>query len=207
LQELTLIRIEDLTPQQIRAAVAVGIAVGTLYCFLGYRAFKFIIALTGFSIGGLFAGGCAGWAASGQLTPIAILGLIGGVLGAVVVFMFYRIGVFILGLAGGAIIARAALGGASDIASSSITLGAAVFGALSGLFLERPLMTIATSAIGAWLTVHGIAFFTIGAGSVNEFSKALASPDTTLLLTISWAGLTCLGAFAQFVTHKPKGQP
>ncbi len=193
-----------MSPQQIQAAVAVGIAIGTLYCFLGYRTFKFVLALTGFAAGAALAGGSVGWLTGGHLLPVAILALIGGVAGAVVVSLFYRIGVFILGVLGGALISRTLLGGATDIASSSITVGAAVFGGLSGLFLERPLMTIATSAIGAWLVVRGIAFFALGAGTLETFKAAMASENAELILLASWLGLTVVGAIAQFATHKAK---
>jgi len=200
------INIEEASPQQIQAAVAIAIAVGTLYCFLGYRALKLVLVLTGFMMGGALAGACAGWATAGHLLTAAISAFIGGIIGGVAVLFFYRVGVFLLGLLGGAVIARTALGGASDVAASSNTLGAAVFGGLTGLFLERPLMTIATSAIGSWLVVHGIAFFVSGGGTAKAFETALAQKSTQSMMLVCWAVLAIVGALTQFVTHKPKEQ-
>ena len=201
-----MINIEEASPQQIQAAMAIAIAVGTLYCFLGYRALKLVLALTGFMMGGALAGACAGWATAGRLLPAAISAFIGGIIGGVAVLFFYRVGVFLLGLLGGAVIARTALGGASDVAASSITLGAAVFGGLMGLFLERPLVTIATSAIGAWMVINGIAFFVIGNGAVDSFKIAFAKESTQTMLLVYWLILAVVGALTQFATHKPKEQ-
>jgi len=92
------------------------------------------------------------------------------------------------------------------VAASSITLGAAVFGGLMGLFLERPLMTIATAAIGAWMVINGIAFFVIGNGAVKAFETALAQKSTQSMLLVYWAVLAIVGALTQFATHKRKEQ-
>ena len=204
--EFSTIDVAEISPQQIRAAVAILIAIGTLYCFLGYRTLKFVIGLTGFLFAGGVAGAYAGWATGGSLLAAMITAVIAGVIGAIAVFFFYRVGVFLLGLLGGAVIARAALGGQSDVAASSIVLATAVFGGLTGLFLERPLMTIATSAIGAWMVINGIAFFVLGNGSVESFETALSKGSTQYMLLIYWLVLTVAGALTQFVTHKPKEQ-
>ena len=192
------------SPQQLRAAVAILIAVGTLYCFLGYRALKFVLALTGLLVGGALIGGIVIWVTNGGLLPFAIGAIIGGVLGAVAVSFFYRAGVFVLGLLGGAVVARVIQGGASDITASSITFGSAVFGGLSGLFLERPLVTLATSAIGALIVVNGIAFFVLGGSTADSFQTAVSDPNTQTILLVCWLVLTVIGIFTQFVTHKRK---
>jgi len=204
--EFSSVNLAEIPPQHMQAAVAVFIAIGTLYCFLGYRAFKFVIGLTGFMFAGAVAGACAGWMTGGNLLAALITAVVAGVIGAGAVFFFYRVGVFLLGLLGAAVIARAALGGQSDLAASAIVLAAAVFGGLTALFLERPLITVATAAIGAWIVINGIAFFVLGNGAIEAFESALSKDNTQSMLILYGLVLTVAGALTQFATHKPKEQ-
>ena len=51
----------ELSGEQARIAMAAAIAAGMLYCFLGYRLFKFVLVLTGFVLAGSVAGAVAGF--------------------------------------------------------------------------------------------------------------------------------------------------
>ncbi len=194
--------LSDLSPQQIDAAVAAAIAIGTLYCFLGYRALKFIIGLTGFLLAGSVAAALLGWLSHGNLIAMAIAGIIGGISGAVALFFVYRAGVCCLGVLGGVAIAQGCLHPVAADWVPSAVVAAAVFGGLTALFLERAVMTLATSAIGAWFVVLGLAHFFVPAAEENG---ATAQPaDLRLYLIVGWAVLATLGTIVQFATHKAK---
>lgn len=196
-------QVSDLTPEQLNAAVAGAIAVGTLYCFLGYRTSKFVIGLTGFLLAGAVAALIVAWLTHGHLISVALAALIGGVSGAMALFFLYRTGIFILGLLGAGLLASNVLSGMSEPWVPAAVLGAGLAGGLFALIAERPALTVATSAIGAWMVVAGMAYFLWGSDWFGDIGvKADPEYDPWLVLT-AWAVLALLGLFAQLATHKP----
>lgn len=194
--------LNELTARDIQAAVAVGIAVGTLYCFLGYRVLRFVIGLTGFILAGLFAAGLAGLITEGKILFMLVAGLGGGIAGAVALFFLYKAGIFFLGLLGGTLAASMALTGRPEDWVAAAVIGAGILGGLSALLFERLIMTLATSIIGAWMTVHGVAVFVLAGGSAEELRDSLQDEQTRRILLALWAVLSVAGAAAQYVTHK-----
>ena len=194
--------LNELSTRQMQAGVAVGIAVGTLYCFLGYRALRFVIGLTGFLLAGLFAAALAGFLTNGKLVFMLLAGVGGGVAGAFALFFLYKTGVFFLGLLGGAVAATMLLAGRPEDWVSSVIVGAAIFGGLSALLFERLIVTLATSIIGAWITVHGVAIFVLAEGSPDVLRNSLRDEQTQTILLAVWAVLAAAGAATQYATHK-----
>ena len=86
--------ISELPPSTLNACVAIGIGVGTLYCFLGYRTLRFVIGLTGFILAGGVAFVIAAWLSAGHTIASAAVGMAGGLCGAVALTFLYRAGVF-----------------------------------------------------------------------------------------------------------------
>ena len=131
--------------------------IGLLYCFLGYRIFRWLLALSG----GLAAGGLAafalGYITQGHSVAMAVAGLIGGLCGAVALHFLYRAGVFLLGMVGVALIM---LSIQEALTPPSWYLWALLGGMLAGgllaLWIEAPAMRLATAAIGAWLIVAAL---------------------------------------------------
>jgi hypothetical protein len=202
-QQFTELQFSDLSPQDLRALVAIAIAAGTLYCFLGYRVLKFVIGLTGFLLAGSVAATFAGLLTEGHVFVMAIAGILGGIAGAIALFFLFKVGVFCLGLVGGAVIAHSVIGARPDDWISSVIIGAAVFGGLAALVFERAIITLATSVIGAWLLVNGVAFFVLGSSYVQARATPLAEGDLRLVLLCCWVGLSVLGAVTQFATYRP----
>lgn len=196
------INIEQMTPDQVRAVEAVAIAVGVLYCFLGYRALKFVLALTGFALAGTVAGTLAGFLTYGRLLYVAVAACLGGVAGAFALLFLYRVGVFCVGVLAVVLAANNLLSGQTEPWVTTAVLAASFLGGISALLVERPVITIATASIGAWVVVHGLAFFLIGSGSFEELYTSLEDPLMQWGFFASWAGLFVLGTFTQFVTHK-----
>ncbi len=194
--------LNELSVRQVQAGVAVAIAVGTLYCFLGYRALRFVIGLTGFLLAGTFAAALAGLVTNGKLVFMLMAGVGGGVAGAFALFFLYKTGIFFLGLLGGAVDATMVLSGRPEDWVSSVIVGAGIFGGLSALLFERLIVTLATSVIGAWMTVHGVAIFAIAEGSPEILKNSLRDEQTQTVLLALWGVLAAAGAATQYATHK-----
>ncbi|MBN2309946.1 MAG: DUF4203 domain-containing protein [Candidatus Hydrogenedentes bacterium] len=182
--------------------IGLAIALGILYCFLGYRALKFVIFLTGFALAGTVACAIAAWASQGNPLVCLIAGLVGGILGAVAILVLYKVGVFCLGLMAGALIAQTVLAGRGDAWVVWAVIGAGGLGGLVALVLERPIMTLATAALGAWMIVSGAAFFYVGPGFFDGFDEPFVPGSRRFWLVTSWAALALTGLLFQFVSTK-----
>jgi len=162
---------------------------GLIYCFLGYRLFRLVLALTGFVLAGAAAGTIAGWLSHGNLIAVGIALAVGGVCGAMALFFLYRLGVFCVGLLAGAMTAWTVLQGRQDSWVVWATLGAGFASGLLALAVERPLMKAATAAIGAWLCVCA-AFFLF---AQPYWGERLADPEFS-----RWAHLGAVGVWGMF---------
>ena len=198
--------IDSLPPHMLNAAVAVAVSVGTLYCFLGYRTIKTIIAMTGFLLAGASAGAIVGFIADGRLLYMLPAAALGGLCGAVALLAAYRCGVFLVGLLGAALTAHYAAEFWPLLDSPWAALGVGVVGGLVALVIERPVVTMATAALGAWAIVNGVLFFLVTpAGGAPPILPTLDDEHRTVLLV--WFVLTVAGAVAQFATYrKPRRQ-
>ena len=198
----TYIDLNNLTLEQLRAAVAIAIAIGTRYCFLGYRVLKLVIAIMGFVLVGSLVGSLAGFLSKGNLWIVAIAGAIGGIAGVGAFRALYKVGVFILALGGGGVLGAALFANQPESYATSGILSVAVFTGLCGLIFERSIMSLATAAIGAWIVVHGLTFFLLAATSLDGVIYYSIDPSMRWKIVGTWAGLALLGAWAQFATHK-----
>jgi uncharacterized protein DUF4203 len=199
-----------LITQDIGAGVAIGL--GALYCFFGYRALKLVLGLTGFVIAGCVAAMLVGFVTEGHSIAMLVAGLIGGIAGAVALFFLYKAGVFCVGLLGGIVVASAALTGVDASWIIWAVLGAGLVGGIIALAVERPVMTLATAALGAALVVAGIIHY-LG----MELDATLRAPEEIsqreLGILAGWAALGLVGAITQFLLGRskaggpPKGAP
>ena len=186
----------------MNAVVAIGIAIGTLYCFLGYRTMKFVLAVTGFVLAGAVAGALGAWLSQGQ-TYIALgAALLGGIAGGLALLFLYRTGIFFIGLVAAALAAQALLSDRSEPWVMWAVIGAGAVGGLLALVLERPAMTCATAALGAWMVVCGVAFFVVGEEFLEIFQRPVSLGEHRLIVLGSWGVLTLGGVLAQFATYK-----
>ena len=198
--------VSDLTPQQINAIVAAAVGVGTLYCFLGYRTLRFVLGLTGFLIAGGVAATLVNWVTQGNQLA-ALIGLfLGGMCGAFALFFLYRAGVFILGMLGAALIAHNFLDARPETWIPLVVVGVAIVGGLIALLLERPVVLLATAAIGAWIVVSGVAYFMLGSTEVQDLSEIFESEDQRIIVMASWTVLTIGGVLSQIATTGKKAK-
>ncbi len=198
----TLPDIDELTPAALNACVAIGIGLGTLYCFLGYRTLRFVIGLTGFILAGGVAFVITAWLSAGHSIASVAVGAAGGLCGAAALYFLYRAGVFGLGLIAFGLIATNVLADRQEHWVILAVFGIAFGGGLLAILIERPIVTLATAAIGAWLVVAGVAFFLMGPEVLDKLRDTSQFEEERLVVVGSWAVLALFGAFAQFVTHK-----
>jgi len=195
----------EMGEQNVQAALIVLMAIGLLYCFMGYRLFKFVLCLTGFLVAGTVALALVGWLSQGNLPVMAVGALIGGICGGMALFWLYRVGVFFIGLLGLVTISYNVLQGRPESWVPWAIVGAGLAGGLLALAIERPVMTLATASIGAWLIVYVAAFLMLETG----FEELAADFDITnrdyWWLLGGWAALTLVGtSFQLFVSRKKK---
>jgi len=197
---------EALSPGQEQVTLVGLLLAGVVYCFLGYRVFRFLLGLTGFLLAGATAGALAGWLTYGHVLTMGIAGLLGGVCGAVALLFLYRVGVFFIGFLGGLIIAYHVLQGRPEPWVIWAILGSGAIGGIMALGLEPLVMTVATSVIGAWLCMVSGFFLVLG----TAYGEALSNPENAMRvswgLLIVWAVLAIIGIVVQYRFRKTPGK-
>lgn len=151
-------------------SAAVGIALGAVVCFFGYRLLRPTMFACGFLVGALVVSSAienmfsdASW----EPTGVWVGFIVGGLLCGAMVITLYNLGIFLIGAAGGVLLAIAcntSFGYKLYPAHPSYVLIAlvVVFGILGGVLarkLERPVIIVATSLVGAGVLIAGIGYF------------------------------------------------
>lgn len=183
-------------------AMALAMAVGSLSCFAGYRALRLFLGALGFGLAAHAAWGVLErYAALGETATLALT-VVGGVAGALALTFVYRAGLFVLGALGAGLIAYAILGQRPEEWAPWAIIGACLAGGVAAQLFERPLVAIATAAIGAWAVVCGYAFFRYGAGAVDGWALTITEGSVREVLLLVWAVLGLAGAVVQFTGFK-----
>ncbi len=194
--------VQNLTPSQLNALMAAVVAVGTLYCFLGYRTLRFVIGLTGFLLAGSVAGALAIWLSRGHEIATLISFAIGGICGAFALFFLYRTGVFLVGLLGAALVANNILDNTGETWVPLAVMGLGAVGGLIALILEKPVMLVATSVLGGWMLVSAGVFFIEGGEDLEIIRETLRSDEKRLLMLGAWLALSILGIVSQILATR-----
>jgi hypothetical protein len=134
---------------------AAGILVfgGIVACFLGYRLFKFVLAIFGFIIGALAASSI--WGAS-DTTYMVIAALLGGMAGGLLLLAAYFVGVALVGAGLGALLANIIWTQIEGDPHPFVVVMFSVAGALIATWLQRYVIILGTAFGGAWTIVVGI---------------------------------------------------
>lgn len=174
---------------------------GALYCFVGYRVFKLMLVLTGFLLAGAVSAAIVSAGFPDNFAVPAVMGIICGVLGAGVLLFLYRLGVFVVGAAFGALVAfqvlqmqQAAWVGIAIVLSGLLAGGLA-------LFLERPVLSLAMAVVGAWLMVSTAAVVLFSQGTF-QLEPERISPSAAWMLLLAWLVLTVFGLMTQYGSKK-----
>lgn len=191
-------RLDQLPPGQTQVVLALFFFVGLVYCFLGYAILRFLLALTGFIIAGLTATALGGWLSHGNLLVMAACLLLGGACGAMALAFLYHAGVFLLGFIGALLFGFALLFEKDAAYGPIMVLIFAFFGGFLALFVEKPVMKLATAAIGGWLTTAASLLFLASAGFVDKGLQQRITPNAAWVMIIAWVFMTLFGAAFQF---------
>lgn len=176
-----------------------AIAWGVLDCFFGYRIFKITLAVLGGLIGVVL--GQAAGAALGAGTVGEISGLVlGGLLGAGLAFLLYIAAVFVAGFLFGATLGVLLLANYNHMVAllSSGLLG--VIGGFIAVKLQRVLITLSTSLVGAFRAILALSYFTSRMDWLYYFQHPDQMPaliDNNAWMFPSILALAAVGVFAQ----------
>lgn len=199
-------KLEEIPAEQAPFALAVMAAVGVLYCFVGYRLFKLVLALTGFTIAGLVAAGLTGWLTEGNVLGMAIALAVGGLCGAFALLFLYKVGVFLLGIAGALPLAFYALHGRDETWAPWAIIGIVLVAGILALLIERPVMTLATATLGAWFITFAGALSMLGTGYETQLDDPAQAAWIQWSIIGTWTLLTLLGSAIQFKGLRKKNK-
>jgi hypothetical protein len=201
---MTRIDTANLSQFQMEMVVALSMAAGLVYCFVGYKLLKFVLGLTGFIIAGSVAVLLVSWATDGHAISMIIALLIGGTAGAFALFFLFRTGIFAVGMLGMTIFSNNFLGDRPESWTPLAIIGLGVVGGLIALVLERPVLALATATIGSWMIVAGGTFFVAGSPEITDIREAFVVESDQMLQLVVWAVLAATGFTAQLSITKDK---
>ncbi len=168
----------DIPPDMLNLIMGIGILIGAVQCFFGYRLLKFVLGLTGFLIGAILGAGVGRGMSNGNEIVTAIAGFVGGLVGASVMAALYFVGVFFIGALFGVLVGMSLLGIVDMGSSEIIVLVLAVLGGVVALIAQKLMLVVATAFLGAWNVVAGIAYFTAGFDP-NDLKEFVSRADFT----------------------------
>jgi hypothetical protein len=189
--------------------LALMILSGLIAWAAGYRLFRVVLTLNGFIFGAWVASSMFG-ASDKTLLVFAALG--GGVVGALIMFFGYFVGVALVGAGIGALAVHTLWSQIGGDPRPVVVILAAVAGAASAMVLQRYVIIVATAFAGAWmLLLSGLPFVDrgqriAGAPEVWVLYPLDPSPGRRGVLVV-WVVLGLAGVLVQlrFTSHgKPK---
>jgi hypothetical protein len=125
---------------------------GCISCFVGYRLFKFVLAIFGFILGALAASSIFG---PSDTTPMVIAALVGGIAGALLLLAAYFVGVALVGAGIGALVANLIWTQIPGDPHPFVVVLFSVAGALVATWLQRYVIILGTAFAGAWTIIVG----------------------------------------------------
>ena len=126
---------------------------GFVACFVGYRLFKFVLAIFGFIIGALAASSI--WGAS-DTTYMVIAAIVGGLGGSLLLLAAYFVGVALVGAGLGALLANLIWTQIEGDPHPFVVVLFSVAGALLATWLQRYVIIFGTAFGGAWTMLVGV---------------------------------------------------
>ena len=184
---------------QIPAAIILLVA-GLLTCFMGYRLFRWLLAIYGcLSCGyltSLFVGTLEPWAAVAAVVS-------GGLVGALILLVAYLAGLAIVGAGLGVLAVSLFWTPQNGGTEAWVVVVACLIGAIAAVSLQRYVIIVSTSFGGAWTAL-------VGALALGGHAEAVAAAtgdvwqvypmapaNGQVPFAIGWAGLGLLAALVQ----------
>lgn len=188
-------------------AVALLVIGGVIAWAAGYRLFRFVLTLFGFYIGALAATAVLG---PSDRTMLILAGVGGGVVGALVMFFGYFVGVALVGAGGGALTVHLISTRLGNEPHPFVLILAIVAGAAAAMVLQRLVIILATAFAGGWTMLWG-ATHVMNTGGVMPRRPQVwmvypfdLSPERWWMLVV-WLAVGMTGVFIQMrVTGRMK---
>ncbi len=184
---------------------------GLLACFLGYRLFRFVLAVYG-----LVAGAVVTLQFIGSVEPWVLVAavVVGALAGALAFLAVYFIGVAIIGAGLGALIVNVIWTQRADDPHVLVVILFAIVGAFAALLFQRYVIVVSTAFAGAWTSiVGGLALMgdAEAIAAVGTLSRWVSFPldraATQRGVLVAWLGVGLLGVAVQFIkTGRGKGK-
>jgi hypothetical protein len=176
------------------------LAVGALFCFVGYYFFKYLLGLGGFLTAGVIGLAAAhyyfpSWPEIGQFAVAAAAGTLGAI---IFYFLFFYFGFVVFGAVAVMWVTLLLVPEQWGLYRTLLTLGAGFTGGLMAVMLRRPLIILATAAIGAISLVAGIGHFQGWPLSPSALMRpdSLAGSLFTSLFVLDWTQQTAIFGLA-----------
>lgn len=179
---------------------ALALALGGLVCLFGYRLVRVTVVLAGVLVGVAVGAGAVGLIPdSGQLA-VLIAGAVGGVIGGILAAVLYKVGVFLLGAGGGALVAAVVIGLLGFAATPVVLVAAGVAGGVLALIAQRFIVSVLTAFAGAWGITAGIAHLvgwcTVEAALRSPAAQRSTVPEFFVMVAI-WVAFGVIGLVIQ----------
>jgi len=190
------------------AAVIGGVIItgyGIINCFFGQKFFRILLGIWGFLLGGAL-----GISLTADAAPLVILiaGVLGALLGTVLIYFIFRLGLFLIGAILGYALTAALLTslGIVDNQVMYAVAGGAFFGVLS-LLLRNFFVVLITAFSGASAIVTGVMFMLNGermmtSFMLRQFSTTPETPST--MVAVFWLLLAIAGMLIQHRSLRSK---
>jgi hypothetical protein len=136
---------------QLPAAIVLLLG-GIVACFFGYRLFRIVLAIFGFIIGAFAASSVFGVSDTGPMVGAA---LVGGLIGAAVLFAAYFVGVALVGAGLGAAAANLFFAASDQPPHFLVVVLMTILGAAASMYLQRYFIIVGTAFGGAWTVIVG----------------------------------------------------
>lgn len=192
-------------PQEaVNIIVTMSIVIGVIQCFHGYRVFKFILAITGFLIGGSMAASVGFVMFNNELASF-LTGVVGGLIGSALMLGLFYVGIFIVGAFLGIVVGAvffAVVG--SDPEPVAMLLLALISGVMALIF-QKFMIIFSTGFGGAWSVIVGIFYFTMGSMDLMITEQMLKAGNGYLYAALlCWIVLGIGGVIVQYKSASPK---
>ena len=185
-------------PDLFALMIGLGILLCAIQCFFGYRIFKFILGIVGFTLGGFLAGG-VGYSASNEPLVAVLAGLLGGILGVVLLMGLYFVGIFLFGGLLGVFVGATFFAAAGSQPEPVVLVILALIGGGLALVFQKFMIILSTAFNGAWNVVAGIACLATGTTDPANLEKLFRPDGSQRFVTIlSWIVLGTVGAIYQY---------
>jgi len=184
-------------PNIIGIFVIFGIIFGAIECFFGYRIFKVILGVIGF-LGGFMMTSLVGNTMFVNGFFMYLMGIIIGIIGAVIMIWLYFVGAFFIGAMLGGVIGTTLFGAVNLNPNGVILVIISIVFGLLALVFQKYMIIIATAFIGSWHMVACITCLFDGKSCLTDMTWLFKLGGShNYLVTLMWFLFGFLGCFFQ----------